>query len=110
MILSFSTSILLGCPTAAFVIGVWIGRISERSRAEKMLRAFWVGGTDVYAAYSEVEALRQALYDDPGLPYTVEDVAEISHAEMWDEVAVDEPLGSMLKKARTPGWLAGIFK
>lgn len=109
MIPSFSTSFLLGCPTAAFVIGVWIGRISERSRGEKTLRAFWVGPTDVYAAYSEVEALRQALYDDPVLRYTVDDVAEISHAEMWD-VAVDEPLGSMLKKARTPGWLAGIFK
>lgn len=110
MLPSFSTSFLLGCHTAAFVIGVWIGRISERSRAEKTLRAFWVGVTDVYAGYSEVEDPRQALYDDSGLTYTVEDVAEISFDEKWDEMAIDEPLGSMLRKARTPGWLAGIFK
>jgi hypothetical protein len=109
MILSFSTSFLLGCPTAALVFGVLVRRTSKRFRAEKVLRAFWVGTTDVYAAYSEEHALKQALYDEPGSTYTLDDVAEIAFAEMWAEGALDEPLGVLLSKAREPGLLAGVF-
>lgn len=109
MVLSFSTAFFLGCPTAAFVFGVLVRRTGERLRPEKALRAFWVGTTDVYAAFSEDHALMQALYDDPGSTHTVDDAAEIAFAEMWSEGDLEEPLGLMLSKARAPGLLAGVF-
>lgn len=93
-----------GLSAVTFLTGWIFGR-----RRTKPLRAFWVGVEDVYAARSESHALQIAL-DDGASFLTLDDIQEVDGLSLChpipDESEVEQTLAQLLRKTRTPGWIA----
>lgn len=77
------------------------------------LFAYWVGDIDVYAAENAAQALALANASDDWSDYTLDDVVEVTAAEL-DKPTVDEDgapsctIRESLAAATGPGWLEGF--
>jgi hypothetical protein len=93
-----------GLSTLTFLTGWIFARFKT-----KPLRAFWVGTEDVYAARSESHALKLAT-DDGAKFLTLDDIDEVCGLPLYypmpDEAETGQTVAQLLRKTRTPGWIA----
>jgi hypothetical protein len=105
MINSFVFAETFGLPAITLITGFLYGRRTACKGA--VLRAYWVGDDDVYAAYTPAQALKQARADEGFAAYQLDDVKELPTHELCALIDGEMTLGHALAKMRRPGWIAG---